>query len=115
MGSFSSWSYTSRLTIWPVTFDEYNQIITGDAYSVDGAWIGGGDAVRGDDDIEFIPKATFFFELGDDQPTPERQWYIDRGEHTGERTDDAEPIKIIYEYDISQFEKGSLRDFKAIT
>ena len=115
MGEFSSWSYTSRLTIWPVTVDEFNQPSFGTPYSVNGTFMTGGSAARDDDNIEFVPKATFWFELGSGQTVPVRQWYIATGEHTGSPTDDAEPIRVIQEFDISQFEARSLTDYKVLT
>ena len=115
MGKFSNWSYTTTLTIWPITVDQYNQPSSGDPYHVRGTFQTGGKAARDDSNIEFIPKGTFWFELGAGQSVPQRQWLIDVGEHTGERTSNAEPIRVIEAYDISQFEAGSLQDYKALT
>ncbi len=114
MGRFSAWSYTSRLTIWPVTFDAFGQPVTGTPYHVNGTFQTGGTAARDDDNIEFIPNATFWFELDAGQPVPQRQWYIVVGEHDNDRPASAEPIRVVQTYDISQFEAGSLPDYKVL-
>ncbi len=112
MGSFSSWSYTSTLTIWPVTLDEFSQPLVGEPYSVRGTWVRGGPAMRDDDGIEFVPAGRFWFES---DRSPSRQWYITDGEFTGNPPDGAELIRVVTAYDISQFEAGSLTDYMAAT
>ncbi len=115
MGSFSAWSYSSRLTIWPITYDQFAQPQAGEPYRVNGSFQAGGTAARDDDNIEFIPNATFWFELGAGQPAPQRQWHIAVGEHDSDRPTSAEPIRVVQTYDISQFEAGSLPDYKVMT
>ena len=114
MGSMSSWSYTSRLTFWPVTLDEFAQPVVGTPYTLDGTWKIGGRAQRDPDGIEFVPNATFWFE-GTEAQKPLIQWYVAVGEHTGDPTDDAELIRKPAAYDVSQFEDGSLVDYVVFT
>ena len=115
MGRFSTWSYTSTLTIWPVTTDAFNQPAPGEPYQLRGTWKTGGRAQRDDDNIEFIPSATFWFEIGEGVTVPVRQWLIAEGNHTGEPPDTAEPIRKIEAFDNSQFEAGSATDYRAYT
>lgn len=114
MGSFSSWSYSQRLTLWPVTTDDLSQPVTGTPYTVNGSFRGGGRASRDDAGNEFIPSATFWFE-GTDAQAPYIQWYIARGEHTGNPPDDAELIRQVVPYEIELFQAGSLRDYEVRT
>ena len=114
MGSISSWSYTSKLTFWPVALDEFAQPETGTPYTLNGTWTVGGPAQRDPDGIEFVPNTTFWFE-GTLSQQPKRQWYIAVGEHTGAPPAEAELIRVITAYDISQFESGSLTDYRCAT
>lgn len=112
MGAFSSFSYTSTLTLWPVTLDDMSQPEKGEPFTVRGTWRQGGPAIRNADSIEFQPNATFWFES---TRKPERQWYILEGEHTGNPPEGAELIEHVTGYDVSLFESGSLTDYMVVT
>lgn len=109
MGNFSSWSYTSKITFWPVTLDQFSQPQTGEPYTVNGTWTVGGKAQRDPDGVEFVPGATIYFESTDAQ-APKIQWQVAAGEHTGNPPQEAELVRQVRAYDVSQFEGGSLVD-----
>ena len=103
MSTFSSWSYTSDITIWPVTLDEYAQPQVGTSYVIKGTWLVGGPAQRDDDGIEFVPMETFWFE-STDEAAPKRQWYIAKGNHQGTPSSaSAELIRRVAAYDDTTF------------
>ena len=114
MGSFSSWSYSQKLTIWSVTTDQFSQPVVGVPFTVNGSYRGGGRASRDDAGNEFIPNATFWYE-GTDAQAPGIQWYIARGEHTGSPPAEAELIRRVIPYEIELFQAGSLRDYEVVT
>lgn len=114
MGQYSSWSYTSTLTFWPVTTDKYGQDVAGQPYSLRGTHTVGGPAIRSGTQIEFVPNSTYYCE-GEASQQPQRQWYVAVGEFTGTPPDDAEIIEKVQAYDVSQFESGSLVDFVVMT
>ena len=112
MGSFSSWSYVNRITLWPVGTDAFSQPLVGAPFTVNGSFKGGGRASRDDAGNEFIPNATFWFESA---TAPQTQWYVMLGEHVGEPPDDAELIRMVVPYDIELFQSGSLQDYEVRT
>lgn len=114
MGTFSSWSYTSKLTFWPVTTDKYGQNVAGAPYTLNGTHQVGGPAFRRNDQIEFVPTSTYYCEGTADQQ-PQRQWYVAVGEFTGSPPEDAELIERVQAHDNTQFEAGSLIDFVILT
>ena len=114
MGSFSSWSYAQRVTLWPVTTDEFSQPVTGTPFTVNGSFKGGGRASRDDQGNEFIPNATFWYE-GTDEQAPKIQWYVALGEHTGSPPATAELIRRVIPYEVELFQAGSLRDYQVMT
>ena len=114
MGTFSSFSYAQKLTIWSVTTDQYSQPQVGAPFSVNGSFKGGGSASRDDAGNEFIPNTTFWYEGTEDQ-APDIQWYIARGEYAGQPPADAELIRRVVPYEIELFQAGSLRDYMVMT
>ncbi len=114
MTSFSSWSYTTTLTIWPITVNKYSEAIVGDPYTLLGSWISDGRVLRGDDATEFVSKSRFFFEATPDQ-APRKQWLIAVGEFTGEPPETAEKIRMVTSYDNTTFGTDEPPDYMAAT
>lgn len=114
MGNFSAWSYSQRLTIWPVTTNEYSEPVVGTPYTVNGSYREGGQASRDDEGNEFLPRATYWFEGTGDQK-PGIQWYIVRGELSGDPPTGAELIRRVIEHDVTLFQSGSLADYEVHT
>lgn len=107
MSSLGRWTYTSTLTIWPVTFDDYSQVVYGTPYTIDGSWMQGGEMQSNSDGTQFVPTSTYYFEALDgatEIPKPEA--YILRGDNTATvdpTTIGAEKIKKVGGWDMSPF------------
>lgn len=114
MTSFSSWSYTNALTIWPVTVTKYSETVVGVPYTLQGSWISDGRVLRGDDATEFVSRSRFFFEATADQ-VPRRQWLIAVGEYTGEPPETAERIRMVTVYDNTTFGQDEPPDYIVAT
>lgn len=97
--SMSSWSYTSDLTFWPVTYDEFTQPTFGAPQTVKGTWKAGGDTQTTDDGEEFVPQSTFWT-TGID---PARGWKVAKGAIVGSPPASAEIIRRVGAYDDSMF------------
>ncbi len=121
VSNISSWSYAhGPATVWPAGgTDEWGQPIGGTSYLIPRVgYEGGGDVARDDTNTEFTPNQTFRFEAALDSPlVPEREWYIQLGDHTALTTapPTAERIRAIRFWPIDELEPGGLPDFEVMT
>lgn len=105
MSSFSAWSFTSRLTFWRVTRDDFSQPVYERMFTVPGSWSAGGRAQTADDGVQFVPQYTYHFEQPDTPPA--MGWKVAVGEHVGPPPASAQIIKRAASWDTSQFNSGT--------
>lgn len=112
MSEFSSWAYTAKVTFWPVTRDEWGQIIYGAAVTFDCDWSQGGKMTRDDTGQEFMPQSTVWLDaLPSD--APKRGWRMMLGEHaTPDAT--AETVRAVRSWNADTFNEG-LSDYAIMT
>lgn len=55
MSTIAAWSYTSTLTIWPVTMSNIGGQSFGTPYTIKGSWESGGDTQTNADGDQFVP------------------------------------------------------------
>lgn len=107
MSSLARWTYTSMLTIWPVTYDDFSQLIYGTPYTIMGSWIVGGEVQSTADGTQFTPSSTYGFEADDGSPLiPKQNDFILRGDQTAyeDPTEiNAERIKKVGGFDMTAF------------
>lgn len=118
MSSIAHWSYTSVLTIWPVTVSEFGGAAYGTPYTLAGCWEAGGEVQTTDAGDQFTPKSTYYFEAEDGSALiPERQWFIVRGDHTASATPIAssERIQKVGGWDMSMFGADEIPDWVIYT
>lgn len=117
MTSFAGWSYTTPLTVWPVEYDQYSQPVSGAPYLITGTWIEGGEVQSDAQGVEFLPRASYFFEMAEGPLLPQVRFRIKRGDHTaeGEYPDDAEAIRKVSGWDVSMFPDVGLPDWAVYT
>lgn len=113
MGTFSSFSYSNRITMWTVTgTDDYNQKTFSTPMVVDGTFKNGSFAARDSVGNEFVPSMVFYFESSTE---PQPQWYIALGEHTGNPPASAELIRRVDPFDTTLFQNNSTTDYRVMT
>lgn len=118
MSSIARWSYTSTLTIWPVTTSEFGGASYGTPYTLAGSWETGGEVQTSDSGDQFTPKSTYYFEAEDGSALiPERLWFIARGDQTASATPtaDAERIQKVGGWDMSAFGATEIPDWVIYT
>ena len=107
MGTFSSWSYTAKCTVWAVTYDEYNQPAFADPEVFDCSFKAGGDLRLDDQQERFIPKTTLWLEA-EPGSQPAVGSYVVIGESAEEEPPaDAEVLRVVQRQDPSLFDEGT--------
>lgn len=113
MSDFSSWAYTSKVTFWPVTRDEWDQITFGSPVTFDCDWSQGGKLTRDDTGQEFVPQSTVWIDAAPSN-APRRGWRMMVGEHTGSPAATAETVRAVHSWNPETFSEG-LADFAIMT
>ncbi|MEX5886325.1 hypothetical protein AB6F64_08285 [Providencia hangzhouensis] len=112
MSATANWSYTALATIYPVTRGggRYgDEIIYGTPYLIDCTWQSSNEVVKDDMGKEFVTNNVFYTELkrnGADVQSPERGFYIAKGDTTSQsdpRVAGADIIITVKEDDMSFF------------
>lgn len=93
MVTLSSWSYTSILTFWSVTQDQFGQTVYTHAFSAPGTWKSGGETQTSDDGIQFTPASSYWIERGPGQVRPQRGWKVCVGQIFDQPPAEAEIIR----------------------
>ena len=94
--TFSTWSYTTDLTAWPVTYDAYGQPVYGNPVSFKGTFGQSSDTKLDDAKEEFVPNSTYWTRY----PVI-TGWVIAVGTFTGNPPAEAEKIRKIERFDSS--------------
>ena len=94
--TFSTWSYTSALTVWPVTNDAYGQPTFGPPQRFKGTFGQTSESKIDEQGVEFVPASVYWTRYA-----VQKGWYIARGTHIGNPPPDAEIIRKIVQHDSS--------------
>lgn len=107
MGTFSSWSYTAKCTVWSVTIDEYGQPTFGSPVVYPCSYRAGGNLANGNNGEQFVPKTTVWLEA-DPADVPVAGSYLSIGEiRAAEPPANAEVIRAVARHDPSAFNEGA--------
>lgn len=114
MGTFSSWSYTGRCTVWQPTFDAYDQPTAYTRTVHACSFKAGGNLALGSEQERFVPQTTIFLEAAEAN-VPKVGSYVALSEVAGATPPaDAEIIRRVTQHDPSLFDEG-IPDWVLIT
>ena len=104
MTTASRWDMTAKVTLWSVTYDEYNQPTFGSPVTVDCSFMSGGKLTRDDTGQEFVPNSTVWIEAG---TSVAKGWRLKLGTVTGSPPSDAEVIRVVQSWNDNTFSWGA--------
>lgn len=124
MSSMARWSYTQRLTVWPIgeenEFGEPN--IGGVPYLIMGTWQAGGKIAKDKEGEEFVADSLFFFEQERGSANfPSRGDYIKIGNYVhplfyrNPIIAEADEIKKVEGWDVGMFGADEIPDWRVMT
>lgn len=107
MGTFSSWSYTAKCTVWEPTFDEYGQpsAYTRTVYNC--SYKAGGTLSLDDVQERFMPKTTIYLEAADADAPKVGSYVLTSLSLASSPPANAEVIRVAMKHDPSLFDEGT--------
>lgn len=116
MTDIAKWAYVTPLTLWESTVDLFGQASFVKAYTINGTYAAGTDAVSDPSGIEFVPQSDYWFEDPSPSALPQIGWRIAVGSfNTDVPPSGSEVIRRVATWDSSMLTGGAVRDFRVST
>lgn len=107
MGSFSSWSYTARCTVWEPTLDEFGQPSAFARSVFACSYKAGGNLALDDKAEQFAPRTTVWLEASE-ADKPKAGSFLVIGESLdASPPSDAQIIRVVMDHDPTLFDEGT--------
>lgn len=107
MGTFSSWSYTAKVTVWEPTLDAYGQPSAYARTTYNCSFRAGGDLRLDDRGEQFVPRTTLFLEA-EVGSQPKVGSFIQLADsQEASPPEGAEVVRIVTRHDPSLFGEGT--------